>query len=118
MVLLSFYRLSQTDYDGTTEVFPIISSVFANKNTSFSVSPNPVFNQSLKLRVSGKAKHELLELNIVDLQGKLVERNYFKTDDYGNFETEFQLKNQLQKRTYIFELVSGNQKEYLKVIGN
>ena len=114
---LSYYRLSQTDYDGTTEVFQIISALSNYTTTGFSISPNPVSNPSMKLKVSGKAKNELIELNIVDLQGRLVEQKFFKADDYGNVETEFQLKRQLQKGTYIFELISDGQKEYLKVMG-
>ena len=114
---LSYYRLSQTDYDGTTVVFPIISVLHTSTAAGFSISPNPVSSPSLKLKASGKGKNERLELNIIDLQGKLVERKFFKTDDFGNVETEFQLKNQLQKGTYIFELVSENTKDYLKVAG-
>lgn len=114
---LSYYRLSQTDYDGTTEIFPVISVIFTNKANNFSISPNPVSSPLMKLKVSGKAKNELLELNIMDLQGRLVEQKIFKTDAYGNIETEIQLTKQLQKGTYIFELISGTRKEYLKVAG-
>ena len=115
---LSYYKLSQTDYDGTTESFPAISIISMNQDISFSISPNPVTNSFANLKVSQKAKNELLELNIIDLQGKLLQKKFFKTDDFGNVETEFELKNQVQKGTYIFELVSAHNREYLKVIGN
>lgn len=112
---LSYYRLSQTDYDGTTEVFPIISAIFKNTSTEFSISPNPVSSPIMKLRVSGKTKNELLELNVINLQGALLEQKFFKTDNFGNAEAEFALKNPLQKGTYIFKIVSGRTKDYLKV---
>ncbi len=95
--------------------FSMISIIYNNKTTSFSISPNPIQNQTASFKVSGKAKNELLTLNIIDLQSKLVEQNYFHTDDYGNVDTELQLKKQRQKGTYIFELVSEQSKEYLKV---
>ena len=112
---LSFYRLSQTDYDGAYEVFPVISVVYKNKHSDFSIGPNPIVNQSIRFKVSGKTKNELLKLNIIDLQGKLVETQQFRADMYGNVDTEVQLRKQQSKRTYIFELVSKNHKEYLKV---
>ena len=112
---LSYYRLSQTDYDGAYEVFSAISVVYKNKNNRFSIGPNPIVNQSIRFKVSGKTKNELLQLNIIDLQGKLVETQQFRADMYGVIDTEVQLRKQLGKRTYIFELVSKNHKEYLKV---
>ena len=112
---LSFYRLSQTDYDGAYEVFPVISVVYKNKHSDFSIGPNPIVNQSIRFKVSGKTKNELLKLNIIDLQGKLVETQQFRADMFGNVDTELQLRKQPSKRTYIFELVSKNHKEYLKV---
>ena len=59
--------------------------------------------------------HELLELNIVDLQGRLVEKKQFKTDSFGSLEAEFQLDKPLKKGTYIFELAAKKNKKYLKV---
>ena len=112
---LSYYRLSQTDYDGAYEVFPVISVVYKNRNSEFSIGPNPITNQSIRFKVSGKTKNELLKLNIIDLQGKLVETQQFRADMFGNVDTEVQLRKQPSKRTYIFELVSKNHKEYLKV---
>lgn len=114
---LSYYRLSQTDYDGTTEVFPVVS-VLLEGNKSFSVGPNPVSGSCIKLKISEMGNHELLELNIVDLQGRLVEKKQFKTDSFGNVDTEIQLQKPLQKGTYIFELISGHNREYQKVAAN
>jgi methionine-rich copper-binding protein CopC len=114
---LSFYRLSQTDFDGAFEVFPAISVVFTDKNARFSINPNPIIDQTVNLKVSRKVKNEWLTLNIIDSQGKLVEHKTFQTDYYGNVDIEFLLDKQLQKGIYIFELVSETQHEYLKVAG-
>ena len=111
---LSHYRLSQTDYDGTTEVFPVVSVLFEG-NKSFSVGPNPVSGSCIKLKISEMGNHELLELNIIDLQGRLVEKKQLKADSFGNVDTEIQLQKPLQKGTYVFELSSTQHKEYVKV---
>lgn len=112
---LSYYRLSQTDFDGTTEVFPVESVLF-DGNKRFIVSPNPIADSWFNLRISGKANNELLELNIIDLQGRLVENKQLKTDYLGNIDAEIQLKRPLKQGVYIVELVSAQRKEYLKVV--
>jgi hypothetical protein len=111
---LSYYRLSQTDYDGTTEVFPLASVLFEGTK-SFTVGPNPISGSSLKLKISEMERNELLQLNIVDLQGRLVEQRPLKADSFGNVESDFQLDKPLQRGTYIFELVSARQRVYQKV---
>lgn len=113
---LSFYRLSQTDYDGTTEVFPMISVVYTSRSNKFTISPNPIRNQNIKLKASGRGRNEQNQLNIIDLQGKLIEATKLISDNYGNLDIDLQLKNQLKKGTYIIELLSETHKEYLKVV--
>lgn len=113
---MSFYRLSQTDYDGTTEVFPMISVVFSPNSDDFIVSPNPLKNSTVQLKATGKAKNEQFVFRIVDLQGRMIEENQLVTDRYGNVDTEIQLKNNLRKGAYIFELLSETSSDYLRVI--
>ena len=113
---LSFYRLSQTDYDGTTEVFPMISVVYASDNNKFTISPNPIRNQNIKVKASSIGRNEQNQLNIIDLQGELIETIKLISDNYGNLDVDLQLKNQLKKGTYIIELLSETHKEYLKVV--
>lgn len=113
---LSFYRLSQTDYDGTTEVFPMISVVYNSENNKFTISPNPIRNQNIKLKASGRGRNEQNQLNIIDLQGKLIETKKLISDNYGNLDVDLQLNNKLIKGTYIIELLSETHKEYLKVV--
>ncbi len=112
---LSYYRLSQTDYDGTTEIFPVVSVLFEG-DRRFSVHPNPVSGSFITLKISTMGNHELLELKIIDLQGRLVERKQLKTDNFGNIDTEFQLQKPLPKGAYVFELISEKNREYQKVV--
>lgn len=111
---MSYYRLSQTDYDGTTEVFPVVSVLFEGKK-SFRVGPNPVNGSNFKLIASQMGNQEIVELNIIDLQGRLVERKQIRTDNFGNVDTEIQLQKPLRKGTYFFKLTSPSRKEYIKV---
>lgn len=114
---LSYYRLSQTDYDGTTEIFPVVSILIAGER-GFSLVSNPVSGSIIKLNICEMGNNELLELNIVDLQGRLVEKKQIKTDGCGNADAVIQLKKPLEKGTYIFELASERKREYQKVAAN
>lgn len=113
---LSYYRLSQTDYDGTTEVFKAISVVFDGPSNSFSVYPNPVHGQSVTLQSSGWAKTELISLNIYNVTGMLVAQRSFTSDSFGNIDESIQLGNLLEIGLYMFELSGSHRKARLKVV--
>lgn len=111
---LSYYRLNQTDYDGTTEVFPAISLLYSNSK-NISVYPNPIDGQSARLRATGKQSNAPVIMNIYDLQGKIVLQKSFTTDSFGNLDKELVLEDALEKGTYILELSTSNSKDYVKI---
>lgn len=113
---LSYYRLSQTDYDGTTEVFPLISVLFDPGKSIFTISPNPLESQVFKLKATGFGVSEQAELNILDLKGNHIEQKQIYTDQFGNIDAEVQLSKQLKKGTYILELISGDRKVSDKIV--
>lgn len=114
---LSYYRLSQTDYDGTVEVFTVISVLYTNGKANFSIYPNPITGRnSFHFSVEGRAKNEEVQLNIINLQGKIMEKIMLRSDQFGIIDQDIQLSSNLKKGSYIFELVSGKGKSYLKVI--
>jgi hypothetical protein len=111
---LSYYRLRQTDYDGTSETFPAVSVLFTASD-QFSVFPNPIKNQTLGIKISGRQKNEILELNMYNLQGRLVLKQQFIADAFGYLDTTLDVGQQLDKGAYILELVSATGKEHIKV---
>lgn len=113
---LSYYRLTQTDYDGQTEVFPIISVLHNPSENEFSVTPNPLKSNLVNIKSSGFDKDEMTELNIIDLQGKIVERKKYFTDQFGNLDIEYQTTINLQEGMYIFAILTASQKKYTRVI--
>ena len=114
---LSYYRLSQTDFDGTTEIFKAVSVVFSGSFNAMSVSPNPVRDQALTLRSVGWDKNEPLKLNIYSITGVLIGQNFLTTDYYGNIEEPLLLDKKLEKGLYLFELSGSKRKAMIKVIG-
>ncbi len=114
---LSYYRLSQTDYDGTIEVFDAVSVVFTGKSNGMSVSPNPLRDQSLTIKSAGWIKSEVVALNVFNLAGLLVARRSFTADRYGNIDESFVLDKKLEKGLYLFELAGGSRATQIKVVG-
>ncbi|MFN4235469.1 MAG: T9SS type A sorting domain-containing protein [Bacteroidia bacterium] len=67
---INYYRLKQTDYDGTFTYSDIIAVNFKNIDSKLNVFPNPIFNQQFTL--SGLAKDEVYSISICDLSGRII----------------------------------------------
>lgn len=114
---LSYYRLVQTDFDGTTEQFPFVSVLFTPNKEKISVHPNPIRGRRVQLRSSGKEENELMTLRITNLQGRLIKEQQVTADAFGNVDLQIDLENLLKKNTYIVELISNSAREHIKVVG-
>lgn len=67
---LAYYRLSQTDYDGTTETFlPVSVSCKGSVSNSLSVFPNPA-DRHFTVAITVAEAHAQAKLELCDLSGK------------------------------------------------
>ncbi len=97
---VSYYRLKQTDYDGTYEIFHPIAVMFdaENQNPKLEVFPNPAFNNDFNIQITTE-KPENISLIVYDNQGlKVLQKDYKNT----NFETIHgtELTEKLNSGTY------------------
>ena len=115
----NYYRLSQTDYDGTTETFFIINVLYrGNINGSMSVYPNPAtVDDSINIKLIGYENEEVLVIvqNILGevYYSKVIIIGYTKqmvivVDPYKN----------LSKGTYIITGSSNNHLYHKKLVIN
>jgi hypothetical protein len=74
---LSYYRLSQIDYDGTITYFPVIS-VHTNLPTALSIHPNPGNGNSFV--IDNINVEPGLSVAIIDAQGREVYRSKVMPD--------------------------------------
>lgn len=99
----SYYRLTQTDLDGSVKQYPIVS--IHNEglmNIKIRVYPNPN-NGSFTANLSGIENDKEVELNLSDTKGKLIYKSTVKIDANSN---SFQIfpKEQLDAGIYLFNM--------------
>ncbi|MEZ4774536.1 MAG: kelch repeat-containing protein [Bacteroidia bacterium] len=71
---MSYYRLTQTDFDGQTEVFPLVQVFFDQSEKAFRVYPNPLEQaQSLQIE-SLMAGQSQISVSLSNMMGQAVLR--------------------------------------------
>jgi hypothetical protein len=69
---VSYYKLSQTDFDGTTEVLGVLPVNHSGLANAFRVYPNPVQDEMLSVQLTGLKKQKPAHLRILDLGGREI----------------------------------------------
>lgn len=79
---VAYYRLSQIDYDGHTETFPLIAaSCLQEQEGEFYILTNPIENQELQFKTSG-ISNENIHIQLIDEYGRtLQEKSIFIEND-------------------------------------
>lgn len=99
---ISYYRLLQTDYDGTTTTSPIVA-VHLKDNHSIRIFPVPA-DQSV---VVSAIDDESVSYTIYDADGKLVQKDVYPGNASGFTIPTAHLENGI----YHLEIISGNHQE-------
>jgi hypothetical protein len=109
----SYYRLSQTDVDGTTEYFPL-TNIFVPSYEAALIHPNPSDGE-IKINLQHFADSENVTITIFNQRGKEV----FSTTIDPNFKTTTSLMLTRDKFTpgiYFVKVRSGRRVESAKVL--
>lgn len=75
---ISYYRLCQTDYDGKTEIFKIVSTDCQNELSFFELNiiQNPIQNEILLYDLNMN-RDGLVQLEITDMLGRVIKKGSF-----------------------------------------
>jgi hypothetical protein len=100
---ISYYRLSQTDYNGEMEVFEPQSIEIEDKNNISFVFPNPTSDSKINVNVFETDQN--VTLNIYNFMGQL-EYSTIVDAKNGNIISEIDLPT--IGNTFILEVIEGN----------
>lgn len=109
---MSYYRLKQTDYDGSFEYSNWVAVQYHEQfDVAFNLFPNPSNGRDFHIALSGLPTLVQLELTIIDLFGKQVYTDFLNTDENGNLMRPIITQRNLNPGIYLVT-VSGNSGRY------
>lgn len=109
---LNYYRLSQTDFDGTQKHSEVIAIRYA-KATKTQIQPNPFSGETFQL-IYETPQEGLLTIGIYTLTGKLLRREQVMLEA-GASVLDFTMPD-LSTGMYLVEMSMGKQVEVLKLV--
>ncbi len=114
---VSYYRLTQTDFDGTTDTFHMVAvQYFGGDKGIIKVYPNPVADGPLYLEVSGLASNEAVMINITTLTGEKVVTSHLYVNGSGMLSEELAEISALPAGLYILILSQDSRHQSLRFI--
>ncbi len=106
----SYYRLKQTDFDGSFEYSKVVAVEYNILEASVSIFPNPVANVA---NIELPSTEESVTIQVMDISGRVIQSEII---DAPQGETVSMDVTSLQNGLYLFNLVSGTSQLTKKVM--
>ncbi|WP_420580931.1 T9SS type A sorting domain-containing protein [Reichenbachiella sp.] len=114
---VSYYRLTQFDYDGTKAVFEAISieNNPIEQGLEVHIFPNPTMSDNINLRITNDSERESIKVLLHDVSGNLLYQDVISIDT-GFFDYEFSLPTELEKGIYLITILGQQNQQTQRLI--
>ncbi|MEL6652938.1 MAG: T9SS type A sorting domain-containing protein [Bacteroidota bacterium] len=112
----SYYRLKAIDIDGAFVYSHLVEVNYSNNvKWSFRMFPNPNAGNELILDIEGVGEDDL-QLEVVDMQGRLVLRRKYGKVSNSNWQETIQFSQPLAKGSYLVRLIKDQSEQQAKIL--
>jgi len=108
LIGLTYYRIKQTDFDGTVDYSNLIGVFYQTKSdVTINLYPNPNRGYEFNMVMDGLISFENVVITITNLYGKTVQTDFVNADDQGRLIRKVSPVRKLEPGVYIIT-VSAN----------
>lgn len=112
---VSYYRLSQTDFDGTTWYSDLVPVRIKSKEDIFYVSPNPTTYNNLTVNFNSWENGEV-QLVVENIMGQIIHSEKISTQAGDFIRKKLNFGKELSNGIYLITVKSENRSQNQKVI--
>jgi hypothetical protein len=110
---VSYYRLKQTDFDGTSTYSDTKYMFIEDTKKQLSIFPNPNEGNEIKIAF-GNRKFNLSHIAVINQQGRIIETSYSSSNDLQEYSIE--LKQKLSPGLYMVKVHYNGKDEFVKLM--
>lgn len=113
---ISYYRLKAVDIDGAFMYSHLVEVNYSNNvKWGFQMFPNPNAGNELILDIEGVGEEDL-QLEVVDMQGRVVLRRGYGNASSTNWQETIQFTQPLAKGSYLVRLIKNQSEQQAKIL--
>ncbi len=116
---LNYYRVKQTDFDGTSDYSKLVGVFYQNKSdVAINIYPNPNRGYEFNLVMEGLISFESVVITITNIHGKTVQTDFVNADDMGKLIRKVSPIRKLEPGVYIITVSAASGRFTTRMVVN